>query len=110
MNDLTRKLLNVALFQAAWFAAVLGAAASGCAGPHPQTTFKPVSAYGALQNVLFYNTFWWTMLVLAIVWGALLVIIFRFREKPGAPEPAHIHGNTTLEILWTEGNPAVVGR
>lgn len=26
MNDLTRKVLNVALFQAAWFAAVLGAA------------------------------------------------------------------------------------
>ena len=26
MNDLTRKLINVALFQAAWFAAVLGAA------------------------------------------------------------------------------------
>ena len=26
MNDLTRKVINVALFQAAWFAAVLGAA------------------------------------------------------------------------------------
>ena len=26
MNDLSRKVINVALFQAAWFAAVLGAA------------------------------------------------------------------------------------
>ena len=26
MNDLTRKVINVALFQAAWFAAVLGTA------------------------------------------------------------------------------------
>ncbi|HEX9108557.1 MAG TPA: cytochrome c oxidase subunit II, partial [Longimicrobiales bacterium] len=53
------------------------------------------------------NTFWWTMLVLAVVWGVLLVIIFRFREKPGAPPPQHIHGHTTLEILWTIG-PALI--
>ena len=84
-----------------------GLALAGCGGPYPQTTFRPTTRYGAVENALFYNTFWWTMLVLAIVWGALLVIIFRFREKPGAPEPAHVHGNTTLEILWTIG-PALI--
>jgi cytochrome c oxidase subunit 2 len=31
----------------------------------------------------------------------LLIFVFRFRERPGAPEPKHIHGHTGLEILWT---------
>jgi len=85
----------------------LALAASACSGEHPQSTFRPTSQYASTLNGLFNNTFWWTMLVLAIVWGVLLVIIFRFREKPGAPPPQHIHGHTTLEILWTIG-PALI--
>jgi cytochrome c oxidase subunit II len=27
--------------------------------------------------------------------------IFRFRGKPGDPEPRQIHGNTVVEIIWT---------
>jgi cytochrome c oxidase subunit 2 len=33
--------------------------------------------------------------------GALLYAIFRFQGKPGDAEPRQIHGNTTVEIIWT---------
>jgi cytochrome c oxidase subunit 2 len=80
---------------------------AGCSGPHPQSTFRPVSHYASTLNGLFNNTFWWTMLVLAVVWGVLLIVIIRFRERPGAEPPRHVHGNTTMEILWTIG-PALI--
>ncbi len=88
-------------------AATVALGAAACAGPFPQTTFRPTTQYAAEENALFYNTFWWTMLVLAIVWGVLLYVIFRFRERPESETPKHIHGHTTLEILWTIG-PALI--
>ena len=36
-----------------------------------------------------------------LVEGALLYAIFRFRGKPDDPEPRQVHGNTTIEIVWT---------
>jgi cytochrome c oxidase subunit 2 len=66
-----------------------------------QTTFHPVSEYGALQNAVFRNTFWWTMAVLGLVILLVIIVVIRFRERPGAPVPRQIHGNTRLEILWT---------
>jgi cytochrome c oxidase subunit 2 len=66
-----------------------------------QTTFHPVSEYGARQNAVFRNTFWWTMGILALVILLIIVVVIRFRERPGAPVPRQIHGNTRLEILWT---------
>jgi cytochrome c oxidase subunit 2 len=31
----------------------------------------------------------------------VLYVAIRFRERPGAPHPRQIHGNTLLEITWT---------
>ena len=70
-------------------------------GNYPQTTWEPVSEYGRLLNHLFMNTFWYTMVIMFIVEILLLVIVFWFRDRPGAPEPKHIHGHTGLEIAWT---------
>jgi cytochrome c oxidase subunit 2 len=39
--------------------------------------------------------------VFVLVEGVLLYAIFRFRGKPGDPEPHQTHGNTTVEIIWT---------
>jgi cytochrome c oxidase subunit 2 len=36
-----------------------------------------------------------------LVEGVLIYAIFRFRGKPGDPEPHQTHGNTTVEIIWT---------
>jgi cytochrome c oxidase subunit 2 len=49
--------------------------------------------------------FWFILVVATVVFvaveSALLYSVFRFRERPGAPEPRQIHGNTRLEIWWT---------
>lgn len=51
------------------------------------------------------NLFWFILIVstfvFVVVVSALLYSIFRFRARPGAPEPRQFHGNTKLEIGWT---------
>jgi cytochrome c oxidase subunit II len=76
---------------------------AGCdaGNQYPQTTFRPVDPFGHALNAVFYNTFAWTMAILVVVFGLILYATFRFRERPGAPHPEQIHGNTTLEITWT---------
>ena len=75
---------------------------AGCAKDYyPQTTFEPVSEFGAHLNRLFANTFWWTLWIMLLVEILILVFIFRYRERPGAPKPKQIHGHTGLEIAWT---------
>ena len=80
---------------------------AGCSGEYPQTTFQPVTEFGEQINSLFYNTTIWTMGILLVVESVLIYILFRFRARPGAPEPKHIHGNTLVEIIWTV-IPAVI--
>jgi cytochrome c oxidase subunit II len=70
-------------------------------GGYPQTTFRPVSEFGDALNRVFYNTFGWTMGILILVMGLIIYATLRFRERPGAPQPEQIHGNTKLEIMWT---------
>src|SRR5690606_16761711 len=78
-------------------------ALAGCeaGGDFPQTTFRPVSQFGEIINAVFYNTLGWTMAILLIVVVLIVYASFRFRERPDAPQPKQIHGNTTLEIAWT---------
>lgn len=52
------------------------------------------------------SNIWWFILILAsvIFFGVtivLLISVFRFRARPDAPEARQIHGNTTIEIIWT---------
>jgi cytochrome c oxidase subunit II len=51
------------------------------------------------------NLFWFILVVATIVFvvveGLLLYSIVRFRERPNSPQPTQIHGNTTVEIIWT---------
>lgn len=82
-------------------ASLVALSACGESSNYPQTTFDPVSEFGRLLNSLFANTFWWTIGILVLVEVLLLVFVVRFRARPGAPEPKHIHGHTGLEILWT---------
>jgi len=82
---------------------VLLLALSGCGDSaiYPQTTYQPVTEFGRLLNHLFMNTFWWTMGILVIVEAILIWVVIRYRERPGSPEPKHIHGHTGIEIAWT---------
>lgn len=86
---------------------VLAGLFAGCAGEHPQTTFRPVTGFGTLLNDIFLNVFWWTMLVLAIVFGVLAYVVVRFRARPDAKVPRKVYGHTGLEMAWTLG-PALI--
>jgi len=72
--------------------------ACGENSPSVLNTFGPNAAKEA-------NLFWFTLIVATIVFvvveGVLLYSIFRYRERPNSPNPKQIHGNTTVEIIWT---------
>jgi cytochrome c oxidase subunit 2 len=49
--------------------------------------------------------FWFILVVATIVFVAvealLIYSIVRYRERPNSPMPKQIHGNNTIEIIWT---------
>lgn len=75
--------------------------AAACAGDYPQSVFRPVTDFAGDLNDLFMMIFWWTIGILVLVELALLFIVFKFRHRPGSAKPKPVHGNTTLEIIWT---------
>ncbi len=104
-----RRLARPVLATAAIVALPLLLAACSWIDPatHPNTTFQPHTEFGAAINDLWNLLLRLGVAVFIFVEGLLVYAIFRFREKPGAPQPEHVHGNTTLEILWTV-IPAVI--
>ncbi len=82
-------------------------ALGACGGPFPQSALDPASDFAWRLQDLFEGIFLWAVVVFVLVQGALIVAIFRFRERPGGPSPKVTHGNTLLEISWTLA-PAIV--
>lgn len=68
---------------------------------YPQTTLRPRADFARESDHIFRTTLLWATIVFVLVEGALLVAMWKFRNRPGAPEPVQTHGNTTLEIVWT---------
>jgi cytochrome c oxidase subunit 2 len=74
----------------------------GCSPEHyPQTTLLPRGDFARIADDLLDTTVKWALLVFVLVEGVLIYAIYRFRGKPGDPEPHQTHGNTTVEIIWT---------
>jgi cytochrome c oxidase subunit II len=71
--------------------------------PHqyPQTTLLPRADTAHEEDHIFRLTLELATVVFILVEGALLLAIWKFRERPGAAAPVQTHGNTTLEIVWT---------
>jgi cytochrome c oxidase subunit II len=80
---------------------------AGCAGEYPQSTIDPKTDFAEIIHSLYVSIFWWTMLILAVVWIGLTYVVIRFRAKPGDPKPKQIRGHVGLEIAWTAG-PALI--
>jgi cytochrome c oxidase subunit II len=75
---------------------------AACGPEHyPQTTLHPRGDFAKIADHLLDITVWWALVVFVLVEGILIYAIFRFRGKPNDPEPHQIHGNTTVEIVWT---------
>ena len=89
-------------------AGILALALAGCAAEqYPQTTLAPLGEAARVADDLFMTTVKWAAVVFVLVEGALLFAVFRFRGRPEDAEPAQVHGNTKLEVVWTT-IPAVV--
>lgn len=74
---------------------------SACATDYPQSSLRPTTDFAEIIHGLYVSVFWWTMLILAVVWIVLAYILVRFREKPDSPRPKQVHGHLGLEIGWT---------
>jgi cytochrome c oxidase subunit 2 len=82
--------------------AVLALALAGCSPErYPQTALLPLSDFARIGDDVQDVTFYWALGVFILVEGALVYSVFRFRGRPDDPEPSQIHGNTTIEIIWT---------
>lgn len=99
-----RRLLNPI-----YYSIVLCLALVGCGQDYPQSTIDPVSSdFGQAIHSLYQTVFWWTMLILVIVWSVLAYVLFRYRARPDGPEPRQTHGHLGLEIGWTVGAAIIV--
>jgi cytochrome c oxidase subunit II len=76
--------------------------ASACSpDQYPQTTLRPRADFARDADHIFRTTLLWATIVFVLVEGALLLAIWKFRDRPGAAEAVQTHGNTTVEIIWT---------
>ena len=82
-------------------------AATAGAQQYPNTTFNYTTDLNEATTHLWDSLIFWGTIVFVIVEVGILYIIFKFKARPNAPDPKHVHGNTTLEIAWT-AIPAVI--
>jgi cytochrome c oxidase subunit 2 len=90
-------------------AALVGLAVilSGCAiielEENPLTIFEPAGPFAEEVDSLFWLVFWIATGVFVLVMGALIVILFAFRDRRNGDEkqPKQLHGSPKLEVLWT---------
>jgi cytochrome c oxidase subunit 2 len=90
----------------AWLPALASAACllllAACSpDQYPQTTLNPRADFARESDAILRLTLFWATIVFVLVEGALLVALWKFRDRPGAAEPVQTHGNTTLEVVWT---------
>jgi cytochrome c oxidase subunit 2 len=71
---------------------------------------NPVTPGGGAIAGLFWVTLALSLVVFVLVAGLLVVSIARFRSRPGeVGEPEQVHGNRTLELVWTVGPALLLG-
>jgi cytochrome c oxidase subunit 2 len=83
--------------------------ACACNGPTPQQAFNARSEYAAQGDDLFFLIIVLGVIIGVLVEGALIWATWRYRRRPGAPLPPQIHGNFTVEVVWTVLPVIVVG-
>jgi cytochrome c oxidase subunit II len=76
---------------------------AGCGGGErfPQSTLVPKGDFAVMVDEVFMTTVKWAAVVFVLVEGALLIALWRFRQRPGLGEPEQVHGNALLEVIWT---------
>ena len=90
-----RRLLTAAL------PAVAAVTLTACNASYPNSIFHSNTDFNRDVGVLWTILLWLGTAVFIFVEAILLYAIFRFRRRSANDRPEHVHGNTTLEILWT---------
>jgi cytochrome c oxidase subunit 2 len=87
---------------AAALPALLAVVFTACsAAGYPNSIFTRHTEFNREIGSLFDILIWLGTIVFIFVEGLLLYTIWRFRRRSENERPEHVHGNTTLEILWT---------
>jgi cytochrome c oxidase subunit 2 len=87
---------------AAALPAVLAVALAACSNAaYPNSVFHNHTEFNREVGYLFKILIWLGTLVFVFVEAILLYAIWKFRRRSENDRPEHVHGNTTLEILWT---------
>ena len=84
-----------------WLTLAVVLVLAGCSRQYPQSSLAPHSDFAKISDDIFMTTVKWAALIFVLVEGTLLLAIFKFRGKPTDPEPMQVHGNTTVEVVWT---------
>ena len=80
----------------------LGLALASCSGSGPQSALEPKGPIARDIDGLWNLVFSIATVIFFLVMAALIISIFRFRERKGREvRPVQVHGNTRLEIIWT---------
>ncbi|MEJ2538409.1 MAG: cytochrome c oxidase subunit II [Gemmatimonadota bacterium] len=74
---------------------------TACAGEYPQSSVNPASDFAETIHSLYGQIFWWSVLILTVVWVVLAYILVKYRERPDGPPPKQFHGHMGMEIAWT---------
>ena len=90
-----RRLLAAAL------PALLAVAFTACSTQYPNSVFTGHTENNRDVGYLFKILIYLGTFVFIFVEGILLYTIFKYRRRSENDRPRHVHGNTTLEILWT---------
>ena len=67
----------------------------------PLSAVDPKGPFAQQIDDLFWWVFWIAVVVFVLVEGGLVYAVYKYRDRPGSPEPKQIHGNNKLEITWT---------
>jgi cytochrome c oxidase subunit II len=81
--------------------ALAALAFTACDARYPNSVFHNHTEFNRDVGFLFNILIYLGTAVFIFVEGILLYAIFRYRRRSESDRPEHVHGNTTLEILWT---------
>lgn len=73
---------------------------TACGGNSP-TILNPTGPVAGQEAGLFWFILAVATFVFVAVEAVLIWSIVRYRERPNTPAPRQIHGNNTVEIIWT---------
>ena len=68
---------------------------------YPNSIFHDHTEFNREVGTLFKILIYLGTAVFIFVEVLLLYVLFRYRRRSESDRPEHVHGNTTLEILWT---------